>query len=104
MKSSPSEPNRLSEVVDTFAPEGANDRKWFLMEHHLMQAKLSLQEAQRAAVQIYANPENDEDGQLANDCFVFIARIHAEFLAQHAALLAHISDSDISERVGNVEL
>jgi len=95
---------RLSEVVETFAPQGANDSRWFLMEHHLMQAKLSLQEAQRAAVQIYANPENAREGELANDCFVFIARAYAEFLAQHAALLAYISDSDISERVGNVEL
>lgn len=95
---------RLSEVVSTFAPQGANDRRWFLMEHHLVQAKLSLLGARSAAAQICILPENAAEAELADGCLEFIIHAYGELLGQHAALLAYISDSDISERVGKVEL
>ena len=58
-------PRRLNEVVPPLAPQGSNDRRWFMIEHLLMDAKNDVQIACDYFSDIITQPESEEEREAA---------------------------------------
>jgi hypothetical protein len=97
-------PKRLNEVLNTFAPEGANDRRWFLVEHQLQQAKMSLQTVLGSLRIISDKPENEQEREAAEDCMDIWRMFALDFTARHAAFLSYLSGTSVPERISRKEL
>ena len=97
-------PRRLNEVVSSFAPEGANDRKWFLVEHQLAQAKMSVQIAHETLKDIRDHPENDNEYEIALECVGIVREMTLGILRHYATFLSYLSDTDVPERISRKEL
>jgi hypothetical protein len=97
----PKPPRKLSEVVKSgWAPEGHNDGRWFLMEHQIYQARVSLQQARLMAEQIGDHPENAEERELASAVLEYLTPAYiasAKCLADSKSLL---SGTEVAERIG----
>lgn len=96
--------SRLSDIVPQFAPEGANDYKWFLVEHQLTQAKMSLQSAIQTLVEIGSLPENKDERNFATDCLGILMPARRQLLSNYATFLSYLSDTDVPERISRKEL
>ena len=97
-------PTRLNEVVSTFAPEGANDSKWFLAEHQLEQARMSVQIAHEVLKDIMTSPEDDKEREIAGDCESIVKAMRLDVLGFFATFLSCLSDTDVPERISRKEL
>lgn len=95
---------RLSEVVGTTAPQGHNDGRWFLLQHQLYQARVSLQQARASCEQIGDNPENDEEWELARAALEIISPAYVRTLGALSSFTSLMSGSEIAERIGRKEL
>ena len=91
---------KLSEVVDTTAQQGQNDGRWFLLEHQLYQARVSLQQARCLCEQIGDNPENDEEWELARAALEIISPAYVKTLGALSTFTSMMSGTDIVERLG----
>lgn len=94
---------KLSEVVDTTAQQGLNDGRWFLLEHQLYQARVSLQQARALCEQIQDNPENDEEWELARASLEIISPVYVRALGALASFTSLMSGGEIAERMGGKE-
>lgn len=94
---------RLSQVIKDWAPEGSNDRRWFLLEHQLYQAKVSLQAARGLCERIGDTPENEEEWELARSTLELLSPVYVQFLGAHAATLSLLAGTGVAERVGRKE-
>lgn len=97
-------PRRLNEVISPFAPEGTNDRKWFLVEHQLEQARMSVQIAYEVVKDIRDHPENDKEREIAGDCKSIIKTMRLDVLGFFATFLSYLSGTDVPERISRKEL
>ena len=97
-------PQRLNEVVDAFAPQGANDARWFLVEHQLEQVKMSARTVTGALKTIEARAENEAERQTAEDCLAICEPMLLEILRAWSTFLGYLSDTDVSERISRKEL
>lgn len=97
-------PARLSDVVSPYASEGANDHKWILVEHQLAQAKMSVQIAKETLWDITNRPENEEEREIANDCYDMIRGLLLDVLEHYTTFLSYLSGTDVSERMSRKEL
>lgn len=95
---------RLNEILDTFAPEGANDRRWFFIEHQLEQAVVSAQSVVGFLKSIERWPENAEERELAKDCLQFAQAMLLDILSTKASFLGYLSDTSVPERISRKEL
>jgi len=95
---------RLSDIVPQFAPQGANDRKWFLVEHQLVQAKMSLLTAIEALIEIGSEPENDDERRIATDCLSVLRPVRRQLLSNYATFLSYLSGTDVPERISQMEV
>ena len=95
---------RLSEVAGTFAPEGANDVRWFMIEHQLIDARMNIQIALSKLSEIACNPENAEDRTIAWDCYDIVRGLYLDVHEHYAAFLSYLSDMDVPERIARKEL
>ena len=94
----------LSEVVPVLASEGANDARWFLIEHLLMDAKNDVQIACDYLSDIIAQPENNDERGVATDCMDIARMMFREIQGHYAAFLSYLSDTDVPERIARKEL
>jgi len=97
-------PRRLNEVISPFAPQGANDARWFFVEHQLVQVKFSLAAALSSLNEIVAMPENEHERELASDCAGMARGMRRHVLGHYATLLSYLSDTDVSERISRTEV
>ena len=97
-------PRRLSDVVESLAPEGANDIRWFLVKHQLAQAKMSLETARTALYNIVTYPENAEEREIAEDCENMVKGMYVRFLNYYTSVLSYLSGADVPERIARKEL
>ena len=97
-------PRRLSDVVESLVPEGANDRRWFMVEQLLMDAKIDVQIARDYLKDIRDQPENENEREIAEDCLDIIAGMYLDILEHYAAFLSYLSDTDVPERIARKEL
>lgn len=97
-------PRRLNEVLDTFAPQGSNDKRWFLVEHQLEQVKLSTRTVVGSLAIVKDRPENEEERQAAEDCLAICEPLLVEVLQTWAVFLSYLSGTDVSERISRKEL
>jgi hypothetical protein len=97
-------PTKLSDIIDPYAPQGTNDRRWFEFEHHLIQAAMSTADAFLTLMEIVDTPENDHEKLLALDCASLARRLHTVTLGKHAAILAYLSKTEIPEKISRKEL
>lgn len=97
-------PRRLNEVVSAFAPEGANDTNWLLVEHQLVQAKMSVDVACSVLAEIRGNPENNNERKVAEDCYSIARGMRVDILDHYATFLSYLSDTDVPERISRKEL
>lgn len=100
----PEKPQRLSEVLDTFVPQGANDARWFLAEHQLEQTIMSARTVVGCLDTIAQRPENEEERELAEDCLSYMDAMLCDILGAKAAFLSYLSGSDVPERISRKEL
>lgn len=94
---------KLSEVVPTTASQGLNDGRWFLLEHQLYQARVSLQQARALCEQIGDQPENDEEWELARAALEIISPAYVRTLGALSSFTSMMSGSEIAERLGKRE-
>ena len=97
-------PRRLNEIVPFFAPEGANDRRWFLVEHQLIQARTSAHAVVVVLEKIVAQPENMREGMIAEDCLRIMKGMYLDIQEHYATFLSYLSDTDVPERISRKEL
>jgi hypothetical protein len=97
-------PQRLNEVLDTFAPQGSNDRRWFFVEHQLEQVVVSARSVVGSLETIEMRPENDEERWAADACLCYMKVMLRHILDAKAAFLSYLSDTDVPERIGRKEL
>jgi len=97
-------PRHLNEVISPFAPQGANDARWFFVEHQLVQVKFSLAAALSALHEIIAMPENEQERELAGVCHRYTSHMRRHVLDHYATLLSYLSDTDVSERISRTEV
>ena len=97
-------PRRLSDVVESLAPEGTNDARWFLVEHLLMDAKMNVQIARDYLKDIRDWSENEDEQEVAADCLDIIAGMYLDILEHHCTFLSYVSDTDVPERKSRKEL
>jgi len=90
-------------VVDTPAPQGLNDRRWFLLEHQQSQAQFSLQTARVQCEVIGDNPENPQEWELARASLEIISPIYVQVLGAMASVHSLLAGSEVAERVGRME-
>lgn len=95
---------KLADVVEVYAPQGTNDRRWFLLEHQLYQAQVSLQTARAQCEAIGDLPENEEERELARAVLEMITPPYVRVLGAIASVHSLLSDTEIAERVGRKEL
>jgi len=96
--------SRLSDVVPFKVKEGANDRKWFLAEHQLVQAKMSLLTAIETLIEIGSEPENDNERKVATDCLSILRPVRRQLLSNYATFLSYLSGTDVPERISQMEV
>ena len=94
---------KLSEVVDTEVPQGFNDGRWFLLEHQMYQAQVSLQQVRSLCERIGDCPENQEEWELARAALEIVSPVYVDLLGALAAVRALLSGSEVAERVGGME-
>lgn len=94
---------KLSEVIEGTAREGRNDSRWFLLEHQLYQARVSLQQARSLCEQIGDRPENDEEWELARAALELVSPVYVKALGMLATFTSLMSGSEIAERLGGIE-
>ena len=97
-------PTRLSEIIDRYAPEGANDARWFLFEHQLEQAKISAQTVVGTLKNIAARPENEAEREAAQDCAEYCLTMLTGILAARASCGSYLSGTNIADRVARKEM
>ena len=97
-------PRRLNEVVPSLAPEGANDNRWFLVEHQLVQAKISIRSAAEILAEIGGQPENTQEHLEAKDCLDIVKGMYVDLLKHYTTFLSYLSDTDVPERISRKEL
>lgn len=97
-------PRRLNEVVDAFAPQGSNDRRWFFIEHQLEQVVVSARSVVGSLELIVGRPENSEEAYVADDCLGFMRDMLADILEARASFLSYLSGTDVPERISRKEL
>ena len=97
-------PRRLNEVVPSLAPEGANDRRWFLLEYQMEEAKLIVEAMIGTLEEIIALPENENEREVADDCQLIVRSMRANILGHRATFLSYLSDTDVPERISRKEL
>jgi len=100
----PKKPQRLNEILDTFAPQGSNDARWFLVEHQLEQLKMSARTVLGCLRIVAEKPENEEERLIAEDCLAITEPLLVEILETWATLLSYLSGTDVSERISRKEL
>jgi hypothetical protein len=98
------ETKRLNEVMDTFAPEGANDRRWFFVEHQLEQIIISARSVVATLVSIESRPENAQEVIVADDCLSYMKPMLRYILSARASFLSCLSGTSVSERISRKEL
>lgn len=101
---SENKPQRLSDVLPSFAPQGSNDARWFLVEHQLEQAITSARCVVGSLRVITQRPENEEELLLAEDCLSFMEAMLCDILGAKASFLSYLSGTDVSERISQKEL
>lgn len=84
------------------ASQGLNDGRWFLLEHQLYQARVSLQQARSLCEQIGDNPENDEEWELARSALEIISPVYVRALAALAAFTSLMSGTKTARVVGRI--
>ena len=97
-------PRRLNEVVPSLAPQGYNDRKWFLIEHCLVDAKVNVQIACNHLYSIVSWPENNNEREIATDCLAICKGMLLDLKEHYATFLSYLSDTDVPERISRKEL
>ena len=97
-------PRRLSEIVSPLAPEGANDTDWFLIEHQLIQAKMSVDVALSTLLEVASNPESADERRVAWDCHDIVRGMRLDILEHYTAFLHYLSGTDVPERIVRKEL
>lgn len=97
-------PTSLSDVIKLYAPEGANDRHWLLIEHQLVQCKTSAHLILESLKIIYELPENLNEKDVASDCLSMARSMHREILGHYASFLSYLAGTDVSEKMGRKEL
>lgn len=97
-------PERLINVVHLYAPEGLHDRKWFLVEHLLENARMDIELARNTLRDIANWPENYEERQVAEDCLYICKGMLRDILGRYALFLSYLSDTDVPERISRKEL
>lgn len=97
-------PARLSDIISTWAPEGANDAKWILVEHQLTQAKMSVEVARCSLMEIITQPESANEAEIARDCYDMIRGMYLHFLEHYTTFLSYLAGTDVSERMSRKEL
>lgn len=94
---------KLSEVITSPVPEGFNDGRWFLLEHQIYQARVSLQQARMLAEQIGDRPENPEERELASAVLEMVTPVYVQMLEKVASVKALLSGTEVAERIGDQE-
>jgi len=94
----------LSDVVPQHAEQGANDARWFLVEHLLIDAKMNVQIACDYLSDIIALPENANERGVATDCMDITRMMLRHILDHYATFLSYLSDTDVSERISQMEV
>ena len=97
-------PRHLNEVISTFAPEGANDARWFMVDHLLIDARMNIQVTLSKLSEIKTVPENDEEKMIAKDCYDIVRGLYLDIHEHYAAFLSYLSDTDVPERIARKEL
>lgn len=97
-------PQRLSDILHTFAPQGTNDKRWLLVEHQLEQVRLSAMASVGSLKVIAARPEYEEERQLAEDCLSYIEAMNRHILEARASFMCYLSGTDVPERIAGKEL
>lgn len=97
-------PKSLSEALGLFAPEGANDARWYLIEHQLEQVKISARTVVGSLQCIVDKPESAEEGYIADDCLSFARSMLCDILGHIASIYSYLSNSDVLERVARKEM
>lgn len=94
---------RLSEVVDITTRQGINEGRWFLLEHQLYQARVSLQQARALCEQVGDSPENDEEWELARSALEIISPAYVKALEALSSFTSLMSGTEVAERMGGRE-
>ena len=94
----------LSEALGLYAPQGSNDKRWFLIEHQLEQARMSVEMTLSALTEIRGNPENAHECLAAKDCYDILRDLRLDVLEKRATFLSYLSNTDVSERISRKEL
>lgn len=97
-------PQRLSQVIGTFAPQGANDRRWLLIEYLLEATVLSARSVVSTLEAITAWPENAREGYEADDCLGYMRHMLCDILEARASFQSYLSGTDVPERISRKEL
>lgn len=97
-------PARLSDIISTWAPEGANDAKWILAEHQLAQCKMSVQIAMATLWDVVALAENEGEVEIAMDCYNIVRGMELDILEHYTTFLCYLSGTDVSDRMSRKEL
>lgn len=92
-----------SDAPNTYAPQGANDARWFLFEHQLEQAKISLHAVVGTLKVIAERPENEGEREAAGDCLETCEELFVGFLGYRSTLLSYLSGTDVPERIQRKE-
>jgi len=100
----PKKPQRLNEVLDIHAPQGANDARWYLIEHQWEQAVMSARTVVGSLTIITHRPENEEERQIAEDCLSYAEAMLCDILGAKASFLSYLSATDVAERIARKEL
>jgi len=101
---SQTKPPTLSQILGNFAPEGSNDARWFLFEHQLEQAKISLHAVVGTLKVIAQRPENHGEGEIAEDCLSYMEAALCDLLGARASILSYLSGTDVPERISRTEV
>ena len=97
-------PRRLSDIVEPLAPEGANDARWYMIGHQLIQAKMSIDSACSTLSEVAHNPESANERKVAWDCYDMVKSLCLDILEHYAAFLSYLSGTDVPERIARKEL
>lgn len=97
------EAKRLSDVVETMAPEGHNDGRWFLLEHQLYESKFALQVARLQMETIGDFPENEQERELAGDVLDILTPAFTQVLGALASVKSLLAGTETAERIGGKE-
>ena len=97
-------PRSLNEILDLFAPPGANDSRWFLFEHQLEQIRISAMTCAGTLELIAARPENHQERVAAQDCLEYCKAMLTKILGHRASIHSYLSDTDVPERISRKEV